>query len=133
VIFIAQSNKDNQFIDLDTLDDDGFKLKVVNDPYQLKNCYDIVFVDKSVFKYSSGAGLELGAGNRVSPLKPYTKNEKETIEYKKDTFIQSLKSDEYLKDNKILIFSESMETGLDLYNSLYEDFGNSVLFYSSGE
>lgn len=54
-------------------------------------------------------------------------------DFKKDTFIQSLKSDEYLKDNKILIFSESMETGLDLYNSLYEDFGNSVLFYSSGE
>lgn len=48
-------------------------------------------------------------------------------------FIQALKTDEYLKDNKILIFSESMETGLDLYNSLYEDFGNSVLFYSSGE
>lgn len=54
-------------------------------------------------------------------------------DFKKDAFIQALKSDEYLKDNKILIFSESMETGLDLYNSLYEDFGNSVLFYSSGE
>lgn len=54
-------------------------------------------------------------------------------DFKKDAFVQALKSDEYLKDNKILIFSESMETGLDLYNSLYEDFGNSVLFYSSGE
>lgn len=54
-------------------------------------------------------------------------------DFKKDAFIQALKSDEYLKDNKILIFSESMETGLDLYNSLYEDFGNSVLFYSSRE
>lgn len=54
-------------------------------------------------------------------------------DFKKDAFIQALKSDEYLKDNKILIFSESMETGFDLYNSLYEDFGNSVLFYSSGE
>ena len=92
VIYIAQSNKDNQFIDWDTLDNDGFKLKTVNDPYQLKNCYDIVFVDKSIFKYTSGAGLELGAGNRVSPLKPYTKNEKETIEYKKDTFIQHNKA-----------------------------------------
>ena len=54
-------------------------------------------------------------------------------DFKKDAFIQALKSDEYLKDNKILIFSESMETGLDLYNSLHEDFENSVLFYSSGE
>lgn len=52
---------------------------------------------------------------------------------KKDEFIKALKTDKYLKDNKILIFSESMETGLDLYNSLYEDLGNSVLFYSSGE
>lgn len=54
-------------------------------------------------------------------------------DFKKDAFIQALKTDKYLKDNKILIFSESMETGLDLYNSLYEDFENSVLFYSSGE
>lgn len=54
-------------------------------------------------------------------------------DFKKDAFIQALKTDKYLKDNKILIFSESMETGLDLYNSLYEDFGNSVLFYSSRE
>ena len=54
-------------------------------------------------------------------------------DFKKDAFIQALKTDKYLKDNKILIFSESMETGLDLYNSLYEDLGNSVLFYSSGE
>lgn len=54
-------------------------------------------------------------------------------DFKKNAFIQALKTDEYLKDNKILIFSESMETGLDLYNSLYEDLGNSVLFYSSGE
>ena len=54
-------------------------------------------------------------------------------DFKKDAFIQALKTDKCLKDNKILIFSESMETGLDLYNSLYEDFGNSVLFYSSGE
>lgn len=54
-------------------------------------------------------------------------------DFKKDEFIKALKTDKYLKDNKILIFSESMETGLDLYNSLYEDLGNSVLFYSSGE
>lgn len=54
-------------------------------------------------------------------------------DFKKDAFIQALKTDKFLNDNKILIFSESMETGLDLYNSLYEDFGNSILFYSSGE
>jgi CRISPR-associated endonuclease/helicase Cas3 len=92
VIFIAESNKDNQFIDLDTLDNDGFTLKPVNDPYILKNCYDIVFVDKSIFKYTRGAGLELGKGTICSPLKPYDKKDKEIIEYKKDTFWQHNKA-----------------------------------------
>lgn len=88
VIFEAESNKDSQFIDWDTMDNEGFALKPINDPYLIKNCYDTVFVDKSIFKYTSGAGLELGAGTTCSPLKPYEKKEKETIEYRKDTFWQ---------------------------------------------
>jgi CRISPR-associated endonuclease/helicase Cas3 len=88
VIFIAESNKDSQFIDCDTLDNEGFKLKPINDPYLLKNCFDIVFVDKSIFKYTSEAGLELGCGNTCSPLKPYDKRDKEIKEYKKDSFWQ---------------------------------------------
>lgn len=92
VIFIAESNKNSQFIDWDTLDSDGFQLKPVNDAYQLKNCYDIVFVDKSVFKYTIGAGLELGMGNTISPLKSYNKEEKQIIEYHKDTFLQHNKA-----------------------------------------
>jgi len=88
VIFIAESNKDSQFIDRDTLDNEGFKLKPINDPYLLKNCFDTVFVDKSIFKYTSGAGLDLGKGNTCSPLKIYDKKEKEIIEYRKDTFWQ---------------------------------------------
>jgi CRISPR-associated endonuclease/helicase Cas3 len=92
VIFKAESNKDSQFIDWDTLDSEGFTLKPINDPYLLKNCYDTIFVDKSIFKYTSGAGLELGAGITCSPLKPYVKKEKETIEYRKDTFWQHNKA-----------------------------------------
>jgi len=92
VIFIAESNKDSQFIDWDTLDNEGFKLKPINNPYLLKNCFDIIFVDKSIFKYTSEAGLELGEGNRCSPLKPYDKKEKENIKYKKDTFWQHNKA-----------------------------------------
>lgn len=88
VIFKAESNKDTQFIDWDTMDKEAFSLKPINDPYLLKNCYDTVFVDKSIFKYSSGVGLELGAGTTCSPLKPYGKKEKEIIEYRKDTFWQ---------------------------------------------
>lgn len=92
VIFKADSNKDSQFIDWDTLDSDGFTLKPINDPYLLKNCYDTVFVDKSIFRYTSGAGLELGAGTICSPLKPCEKKDKETIEYRKDTFWQHNKA-----------------------------------------
>lgn len=92
VIFKAESNKDSQFIDWDTLDSEGFTLKPINDPFLLKNCYDTIFVDKSIFKYTSGAGLELGAGTSCSPLKPYEKKEKEAIEYRKDTFWQHNKA-----------------------------------------
>lgn len=92
VIFKVESNKDSQFIDWDTLDSEGFTLTPINDPYLLKNCYDTIFVDKSIFKYTSGAGLELGTGTTCSPLKPYEKKEKEAIEYRKDTFWQHNKA-----------------------------------------
>jgi CRISPR-associated endonuclease/helicase Cas3 len=92
VIFKAESNKDSQFIDSDSLDSEGFTLKPINDPDLLKNCFDIIFVDKSIFKYTSGAGLELGSGIICSPLKLYEKKEKEIIEYRKDTFWQHNKA-----------------------------------------
>ncbi len=92
VIFKAESNKDSQFVDWDTLDNEGFTLKPINDPYLLKNCYDTVFVDKSIFNYTSEAGLELGVGKTCSPLKPYEKKGKEITEYRKDTFWQHNKA-----------------------------------------
>jgi CRISPR-associated endonuclease/helicase Cas3 len=92
VIFIALKNSEGSIIDFDTNDIDGHTLKVVRNIEVLKNCHDIVFVDKSIFKYTSGAGLELGGGTTYSPLKPYDKKEKEIIEYKKDTFWQHNKA-----------------------------------------
>lgn len=92
VIFIAEKNTESQFLDSDTNDKDGFTLKNVRNIEPLKNCYDIVFVDKSIFKYTHGAGLELGTGMTCSPLKPYDEKEKEIIEYKKDTFWQHNKA-----------------------------------------
>ncbi len=92
VVFIAEKNSESQFIDFDTNDLDSYTLKPVRDIDPLKNCYDIVFVDKSIFKYTTGAGLELGTGTVCSPLKPYEKREKEIIEYKKDTFRQHNKA-----------------------------------------
>jgi len=92
VIFKAESNKNSQFIDWDTLDKDSFTLKPINDPELLKNCYDTVFVDKSIFRYTSDAGLELGTGTICSPFKSYEKKEKEIVEYRKDTFWQHNKA-----------------------------------------
>ncbi|MFW5983134.1 MAG: CRISPR-associated helicase Cas3' [bacterium] len=92
VVFIVEKNADSQFIDVDANDIDGYCLKPIRDIEPLKTCYDIVFVDKSIFKYTSGAGLELGKGNTCSPLKPCDKKEKEIVEYKKDTFWQHNKA-----------------------------------------
>ncbi len=88
VVFIAEKNSESQFVDFDTNDLDSYTLKPVRDIDPLKNCYDIVFVDKSIFKYTDGTGLELGAGTVCSPLKPHEKREKEITEYRKDTFWQ---------------------------------------------
>lgn len=92
VIFIARKNSESTIIDIDTNDLDKYTLEVIRTIEPLKNCYDTVFVDKSIFKYTSGAGLELGTGTTCSPLKPYEKKVKEAIEYRKDTFWQHNKA-----------------------------------------
>ncbi|MBP8967090.1 MAG: CRISPR-associated helicase Cas3' [Paludibacteraceae bacterium] len=92
VIFIAIKNTESSFIDFDTNDLDSYSLEVVRSIEPLKNCYDTVFVDKSIFKYTSGAGLELGEGTTSSPLKPNVKKEKEITVYRKDTFLQHNKA-----------------------------------------
>jgi len=50
---------------------------------------------------------------------------------KLETFIKELKSNASLKNNKLVIFTESKETGDYLYNALIEEFPNQVMFYSS--
>jgi CRISPR-associated endonuclease/helicase Cas3 len=92
VIFIARKNSESSIIDFDTNDLDNYSLEVVRTIEPLKHCYDTVFVDKSIFRYNSGAGLELGEGIACSPLKPYEKKEKEITEYRKDTFEQHNKA-----------------------------------------
>ena len=92
VIFIAKKNSESTILDFDTNDLDSYSLEVVRSIEQLKNCYDIVFVDKSIFRYTSGTGLELGEGTTCSPLKPYEKKKMGITEYRKDTFWQHNKA-----------------------------------------
>lgn len=92
VIFIAEKESESTILDFDVIDQDGYRLKAVRDIELLKNYYEIIFVDKSIFKYTSGAGLELGNGSYCSPLKPRKEKEQSNIEYKKDTFYQHNKA-----------------------------------------
>lgn len=50
---------------------------------------------------------------------------------KLEQFIAELKTTKALKKNKLVVFTESKETGDYLYNALIEDFPNQVMFYSS--
>ncbi|MEG1965195.1 MAG: helicase-related protein [Oscillospiraceae bacterium] len=52
-------------------------------------------------------------------------------DFKKQKFIKTLDENELLKNSKLVIFTESKETGDDLFESLKEIYGQSVLFYSS--
>lgn len=52
---------------------------------------------------------------------------------KKEEFIQQLKTDNQLRNNKLIIFTESAETGEDLYKDLNVLYPNKVLFYSAAK
>lgn len=54
-----------------------------------------------------------------------------STDFKKDEFIENLKTDKILSSNKIIVFTESTETGIDLYKSLFPKFNEAVLMYSS--
>lgn len=53
-------------------------------------------------------------------------------DFKKEEFKKQLLSDKNLSENKIIVFTESTETGVDLYDSLVDTYGKGVVFYSSG-
>jgi len=50
---------------------------------------------------------------------------------KLDVFIQSLRSDKELKKRKLVIFTESSETGEYLFGRLHDEFPGKVVFFSS--
>lgn len=50
---------------------------------------------------------------------------------KLETFLESLKTDKLLNKNKLIIFTESKETGEYLFDNLQKDYSGQSLFYSS--
>ncbi len=59
VIFIAEKSSENTIIDFDTNDKDEYSLKAIRNIEPLKDYYDTIFVDKSIFKYTSGAAFRI--------------------------------------------------------------------------
>ena len=54
-------------------------------------------------------------------------------DYKQEEFVSQLHSNKLLKDKKIVIFTESAETAANIYSILKDEYGDSVLYYSSGQ
>ena len=54
-------------------------------------------------------------------------------DYKQEEFVRQLAENKLLKDKKLVIFSESAETGENLAEVLKEKYGDSVLFYCSAK
>lgn len=91
-IFTAINNEDSLFIDSFAIENEGFQLKPINSADELKNHYEIVFVDKSVLKYTKETGLEIGRGCLSSPIKEMKIEDNEKLTFKKDTFIDHNKA-----------------------------------------
>ena len=80
------------------------------------------FVDK----FPSDLDYDLELLKKISSLWTHVKDDP-----KLEQFISDLKNEETLKKEKLIIFTESKETGAYLYNKLNGVFPDEVMFYSS--
>jgi len=117
-IFTAINNDDSIFIDSFAIQNEGFQLNPISSIDELKNCYDIIFVDKSVLKYTKETGLELGIGSRSSPIKETKQADEESIVFKKDTFLEHNEAIENCYKN---IFKPKLEFAFNQLNILWKE------------
>lgn len=93
------------------------------------------YSDKKVEKFSSESFNEGFIDNLNKDLElledTYEKWNTINKDYKREQFINVLKENELLSKSKIVVFTESKETGEDLFETLQEEYGEGVLFYSS--
>lgn len=106
----AEQSSDSQF-DFDWGDKEDYLLKRL-DFNDLKNHYDVIFVDNRYFDYNEAGLMVLQNTNgKESPIKESIKKEKEQITFKKDTFYQHNKAllncyEMEFKPNMKFIFSQ---------------------------
>ncbi|MDD5021834.1 MAG: helicase-related protein [Endomicrobiaceae bacterium] len=93
--------------------------------------------NKKIEKISSKDFREDFLPNLTSDLQQlkdiYTAWQSITTDLKKEKFVSELKNNKIFKKKKLVIFSESAETGQDLYETLHTTYGDSVVFYSSAK
>lgn len=91
-VFSKAEHGEDSVFDFEWQDKDSYFLRKL--PFEnLKNHYDVIFVDNRYFDYTS-AGLTAQSNGRniISPLKNFINQEKLIISYKKDTFYQHNKA-----------------------------------------
>ena len=93
--------------------------------------------EKNVEKYRSEEFQSNFIDDLYSDLKllqkVYTEWCKIKVDPKKDEFMNQLRQDKLLKNNKLIIFTESAETGEDLFNDLNKIYQGQVIFYSAAK
>lgn len=84
----AESSGNSQF-DFEWEDDNKMILKRL-DIDEIKNYYDVIFVDNRYFDYSAdcGFGVRANANQTISPLKIKEQRSTEVFSYRKDTFYE---------------------------------------------
>jgi CRISPR-associated endonuclease/helicase Cas3 len=92
-IFAKAEQSSDSCFDFEWQDKDAYFLKRL--PVgELKNHYDMIFVDNRYFNYTVGAGFIVAQNDEhaVSPMKQDLQKEKQTIIFEKDTFYQHNKA-----------------------------------------
>lgn len=112
---------------LDYIDDD---MKSIDD--LLEKAKDKDLEAFPVAEFSSDFALDLNRD--LNLLKELLRDWKSIQhDYKQEKFLSELKNNKLLKDKKMVIFTESSETGENLSEALREVYGDKVLFYSSAK
>ncbi|MCK4796889.1 MAG: helicase, partial [Spirochaetes bacterium] len=104
-------------------DDEEYLLKLIEDE------------DKRIKRYKSTEFKKEFIEDLYNDLNILKEIQSLWIEIDKDPkliqFINDLKNDKLLKNNKLVVFSESKETGEYLYKNLYKELTEEILFYCS--
>jgi superfamily II DNA/RNA helicase len=110
---------------LDYIDDDT---KTVEDLLEKGKEKELEAFDVSKFKEDFIIDIK----HDLTLLKSLLNNWREiNHDYKQEKFVYELQNNKLLKNKKMVIFTESAETGENLANILKEYYGDEVLFYSS--